>query len=254
MIESLLEIEIAYSMLKKSSEEHEENEINPLDSHYEKLKTDIVPLDKNSTEFELIQRYVENTHAPTHDQYKLEIMNVFKVVREGERRRFNPFSKLHNRMLLWHGSRVTNFAGILSAGLKIAPPEAPVSGYMFGKGIYFADMVSKSANYCATTPTNNIGLMLLSEVALGNVKELTRATFIQSLPNDVHSVKGVGKTMPNPTDFFTLDDGVVIPYGKQITNNAVNSELLYNEYIVYDPAQVNIQYMLKVKFNYHKRY
>jgi len=44
------------------------------------------------------------------------------------------------RRLLWHGSRATNFGGILSQGLRIAPPEAPVSGYMFGKGIYLADM------------------------------------------------------------------------------------------------------------------
>jgi poly [ADP-ribose] polymerase len=40
---------------------------------------------------------------------------------------------------------------------------------MFGKGIYFADMVSKSANYCFTTPDNSMGLMLLCEVALGNM-------------------------------------------------------------------------------------
>ena len=45
-------------------------------------------------------------------------------------------------MLLWHGSRLTNWVGILSKGLRIAPPEAPVTGYMFGKGVYFADMVS----------------------------------------------------------------------------------------------------------------
>jgi len=32
-------------------------------------------------------------------------------------------------MLLWHGSRTTNFAGILSQGLRIAPPEAPVVSY-----------------------------------------------------------------------------------------------------------------------------
>jgi poly [ADP-ribose] polymerase len=43
-------------------------------------------------------------------------------------------------MLLWHGSKLTNFMGILAGGLKIAPPEAPTTGYMFGKGIYFADM------------------------------------------------------------------------------------------------------------------
>lgn len=54
------------------------------------------------------------------------------------------FDKLPDgeRMLLWHGSRSTNFAGILKQGLRIAPPEAPVSGYMFGKGVYFADVCS----------------------------------------------------------------------------------------------------------------
>lgn len=72
-------------------------------------------------------------------------------------------------MLLWHGSRLTNFVGILSQGLRIAPPEAPVTGYMFGKGVYFADMVTKSANYCFTSRENNVALMLLCEVALGEV-------------------------------------------------------------------------------------
>ena len=70
-------------------------------------------------------------------------------------------------MLLWHGSRLTNFVGILSEGLKIAPYEAPMTGYMFGKGIYFADVVSKAANYCLPSRINNVGLMLLCEVALG---------------------------------------------------------------------------------------
>ena len=36
--------------------------------------------------------------------------------------------------------------------------------FQFGKGIYFADMSSKSANYCFTNQRNNIGLLLLSEV------------------------------------------------------------------------------------------
>ena len=34
------------------------------------------------------------------------------------------------RQLLWHGSRLSNWVGILSQGLRIAPPEAPVTGYM----------------------------------------------------------------------------------------------------------------------------
>ena len=72
-----------------------------------------------------------------------------------------------NKMLLWHGSRLTNFVGILSQGLRIAPPEAPVTGYMFGKGVYFADMSSKSANYCFTNKENNTGILILCEVAIG---------------------------------------------------------------------------------------
>ena len=64
-------------------------------------------------------------------------------MRHGEAKEFEAFDSLDNHMLLWHGSRTTNFAGILSQGLRIAPPEAPVTGYMFGKGVYFADMSSK---------------------------------------------------------------------------------------------------------------
>lgn len=50
------------------------------------------------------------------------------------------------------------------SGLRIAPPEAPVTGYMFGKGVYFADMFSKSANYCYATRTAKDGVLLLCEV------------------------------------------------------------------------------------------
>lgn len=36
----------------------------------------------------------------------------------------------------------------------------------FGKGIYFADMSSKSANYCYPSQNNNVGLLLLCEVSV----------------------------------------------------------------------------------------
>ena len=86
-------------------------------------------------------------------------------------------SGLGNRFLLFHGSRTSNLAGILSQGLWIAPPEAPVTGYMFGKGVYFADMSSKSANYCFATRSNPVGLLLLCEVALGQSLELVDADY-----------------------------------------------------------------------------
>ncbi|XP_068156658.1 poly [ADP-ribose] polymerase [Drosophila tropicalis] len=247
MLDSLAEIEVAYNLIKT---EDSGEDINPLDKHYEQLKTQLNTLDKSSEEFATIKKYVQNTHASTHSSYELEIVDVFKVARQGESRRYKPFKKLHNRKLLWHGSRLTNFVGILSHGLKIAPPEAPPTGYMFGKGIYFADMVSKSANYCCTSQQNSTGLMLLSEVALGNMMECNAAEYVTKLPKDKHSCYGHGRTMPDPKESQMRDDGVEIPLGRPVTDEKLKSSLLYNEYIVYDIAQVNVQYLLRMEFKY----
>ena len=46
---------------------------------------------------------------------------------------------------------------------------------MFGKGVYFADMVSKSANYCMATRDAPTAVLLLSDVALGKQHELSGA-------------------------------------------------------------------------------
>ncbi|XP_073484406.1 poly [ADP-ribose] polymerase 1 [Aquarana catesbeiana] len=246
MLDNLLDIEVAYSLLRGGTDDAEKD---PIDVKYEKVKTDIKVIDKDSEEAKIIHQYVKNTHAETHNAYELEVLDVFKIEREGERQRYKPFKQLHNRQLLWHGSRTTNFAGILSQGLRIAPPEAPVTGYMFGKGVYFADMVSKSANYCHTTPSNPTGLILLGEVALGSMYELKAASHITKLPKGKHSVKGLGRTAPDPAATVQLD-GVDVPLGKGMSTNINDTSLMYNEYIVYDTAQVNLKYLLKLKFNY----
>lgn len=244
MVDNLMELEVAYNLMKATGSNHS------MDAYYDQLKTEIDILDRESEEFEIIKQYVKNTHAATHSNYKLHIQDVYTIKRHGEEKRYKPFRKLHNRKLLWHGSRTTNYAGILSQGLRIAPPEAPVTGYMFGKGIYFADMVSKSANYCCTDTTNNVGLMLLSEVALGEMYELYQAKYVEKLPKGKHSVKGIGRTEPNPDATVKLND-IDVPVGEGVQPTLPkNTGLLYNEFIVYDVAQVNIKYLLKLEFKY----
>lgn len=76
------------------------------------------------------------------------------------------------------------------------------------------------------------------------------AEYVTQLPMDKHSVKGVGKTYPNPDECIVREDGVKIPLGKSVTDSKIKSSLLYNEYIVYDVAQVKVQYLFKMKFNY----
>ena len=248
MLDSLMEMEIAYNLLSVKSDSTK----NPIDLHYEQLNTDIDVIDKSSKEFDIIKQYVKNTHAATHTQYELIVEEVYVVKRQVEEQRFKPFKKLPNRKLLWHGSRVTNYAGILSQGLRIAPPEAPVTGYMFGKGIYFADMVSKSANYCCTNRASSTGLLMLCEVALGNMYEKLQAEYIEKLPKGKHSTFGRGLTEPDPNQVYTTEDGVVIPYGPGVPANIDKGRaaLLYNEYIVYDVAQVKAKYLVKMNFKY----
>ncbi|XP_050773804.1 poly [ADP-ribose] polymerase 2 isoform X6 [Gopherus flavomarginatus] len=158
-----------------------------------------------------------------------------------------------SRMLLWHGSRLGNWVGILSHGLQVAPPEAPVTGYMFGKGIYFADMSSKSANYCFASRQRNVGLLLLCEVALGECQELLEANAeAGELPPGKHSTKGLGKLAPVPSNSIMLD-GAAVPLGPAVETGVTNPHgytLNYNEFVVYDPGQVRMRYLLQVRFNF----
>lgn len=126
-----------------------------------------------------------------------------------------------------------------------------VSGYMFGKGVYFADMCSKSANYCFPNINNSTGLLLLCEVALGNSLELQHAKMVDKLPKGFHSVKGCGKIYPNPDETVTSEDGLSIPSGMPVEDLSIESSLLYNEYIVYDTAQIRAKYLFKVNFNFN---
>ena len=78
----------------------------------------------------------------------IQVQDIFRIERNGENERFaqSPYANLKSsdRRLLWHGSRVTNYGGILSQGLRIAPPEAPVNGYAFGKGVYLVSLPHSS--------------------------------------------------------------------------------------------------------------
>lgn len=247
MVEALGEIELATKLLSIDPGLMDD----PLYYHYQQLNCGLTPVGADSEEFSMVANYMENTHAKTHSGYTVELSQLFRASRAGEADRFQQFSSSKNRMLLWHGSRLTNWAGILSQGLRIAPPEAPVTGYMFGKGVYFADMFSKSANYCYANSGANDGVLLLCEVALGDMNELLNSDYnADKLPPGKLSTKGVGRTAPNPSEAKTLEDGVVVPLGKPVDHSSSKGTLLYNEYIVYNTEQIKMRYVIQVKFNY----
>lgn len=134
LLESLSDMKIAEDIMKEAKSSSK-SDMHPLDRQYAGLHMDEVEaLDPKSTEFTELAEYLHKTRGQTHS-FKYEIEDIFRIRREGEFDRFekSQYGKMRaDRRLLWHGSRTTNFGGILSQGLRIAPPEAPVSGYMFG--------------------------------------------------------------------------------------------------------------------------
>ncbi|XP_067931364.1 poly [ADP-ribose] polymerase 2-like [Watersipora subatra] len=243
LLEAFGDIEIAVNVLKMG-----DSNIHPVDRKYLSLECDLEPMDKSCDIYKLLKSYLLNTHGSKHSRYSIELLDIFQIDKD------QPSGPdVGNKMLLWHGSRLTNWVGILAKGLRIAPPEAPATGYAFGKGVYFADCSSKSGNYCFPSETKNVGLLLLNEVTLGQQNELASSNCdADKLPKGKHSVKGCGKMAPNPEDNTDLD-GVTVPCGKLKETGTVNSSgytLQYNEYIVYSTNQIKMKYLLKVKFNF----
>lgn len=245
LLNTLSDIQIAMTILNDKVSEMQ----HPADSHYHGLNCNITPLEKASTEYEMVELYLQNTHAKTHCQYDIQLLNVFQSERSNEKKKFKDVG---NRLLLWHGSRLSNAVGILKQGLRIAPPEAPCTGYMFGKGVYFADMSSKSANYCYPTHSQNQGLLFLCEVAVGKQRKLLNSDSAgHKLPKGYHSVMGQGSVAPDPEKNVTLSDGTIVPQGAGKETGLKNPSgylLNYNEYIVYNEDQIKIRYILHIKF------
>lgn len=232
--------------ITKNITNNTESEKNIIEQSYEQLKNNITPIDKSSDIWKTIDEFIQKGKCPTHNYYQLELLDCYELEREGEKEKYTE--NIGNKMLLWHGSRLTNYVGILTTGLRIAPPEAPSTGYMFGKGVYFADMVTKSANYCHHHLSNNVGLLLICEVALGQTNDLLHSDYhAANLPTGKASTKGCGATGPAQENFIKLG-GIIVPMGPGEATS-VNGSLLYNEYIVYDVDQIKMKYLVKCQFN-----
>lgn len=263
MLEALTDMQLANEIMKTAKGKKSNDKVHVLDRQFQGLGLqEMTALDSGAKEFKEIETYLMKTHGSTHG-YSYQIEDIFRIERTGEDSRFqtskfSDMGKKSDRRLLWHGSRVTNFGGILSQGLRIAPPEAPVSGYMFGKGVYLADMSSKSAGYCSSYSTNGTGLLLLCEAELGTPPlKLTDSDYnAGKRANDEGCIStwGVGQTAPLAwKDAGAIHEslkGVRMPdVAKKAPGSTCekNAYLLYNEYIVYDISQIKLRYLLRVK-------
>ena len=166
LIDSLSDIRITAEIT--DAVDKDKDKTHELDLKYKKLNWKIEPLDPKSKEYQTLVQTLDINHSST-GRWKIKWLEIFKLWREGEAKKFKKH--IGNRKLLWHGSTFSNLGGILSQGLRIVPPEAPAWGYAFGKGVYFVDVIHKSAGYTRYYLSNNIGLLALWDVAIGKTND-----------------------------------------------------------------------------------
>lgn len=267
LIQSLEQMQDTANTNEELNEESSSSsKASKVDEQYKSMNCPLKAVPKDSEEWRMISDYVK--HGQGHKRsimgnsldpdQTVELIDVIAATRPEEESAFTTDPKLlKNRQLLWHGSGMGNWGSILKTGLRIAPPEAPSTGWLFGKGLYFANVLGKSAAYCAMTDDGDYGVLALLECALGDHHMCKKATHVSGRAAEVVAKKGVGHTWAVGTTFPTtpyesLPDGTSVPCGdlKRDINRLgkTKSEKLkghgtleYDEMIVYQKSQVPTQ-------------
>jgi hypothetical protein len=69
-----------------------------------------------------------------------------------------------------------------------------------------------------------------------------------SAPEGYHSIKGVGRNIPDENGQTEFDKDIIVPSGKTIANPHLKiqySQLNFNEYIVFDPDRILIKFIVQ---------
>ena len=190
------------------------------DRKYRALGAKLQVVSPQDPAFRQVEQRILSTQSSRHS-FKVRVNRVFTAELPEERRRFETEGqRVGNLQGLFHGTKNCNMAGILSRGLLIAPKSAPVNGYMFGKGIYFADQSSKSAQYSLMWASNKqpFGYLFLADVALGKIKTETGPQYREEAPDGYHSVQG-----------------------------CKGQHLIHNEFIIYKTSQCTLRYIAEIE-------
>lgn len=193
------------------------------DQEYEALGCQIAPVDGKSSEFKEMRDYIVESQLKGRS---IKVERMFRVSRPEEEKTFTE--TMDNQRMLFHGSRIQNWVGLLSRGILL--PKIVVSmgvnrtdaGWL-GHGIYFGDAACTSVFY--TTPgRRKTRLMTVARVALGKAKQYKKITYgLSEPPKGYDSCHGVRR------------------------QKSVASEFDDDEFVIYDTAQQKMEYLVEFK-------
>ncbi len=191
-------------------------------SLYDLLGAQISPVAEKDAEYARIVDFLQRT---SRHGYGIRVRDVFAIEIPSERAAYasNTFGS-HRVLRLTHGTNSANVRHILhehGAGSGLRVPRSMTNGWMFGPGIYFANVASKSANYCHGR-SGNPRMMFLADVAVG----------------DMHVARdAMSATRHAPPRYHSV-------WGKAGHTGSWGGKLLYDEFIVYRQEQQTIRYLV----------
>ena len=193
------------------------------DQEYEALGCKITPMDRKSSEYQEMADYVINSQVKSRS---IKVENVFRISRPEEEKAFT--ADISNQRMLFHGSRIQNWVGLLSRGILL--PKIVVSmgvhrtdaGWL-GHGIYFGDAACTSVFY--TSPgRKKTRLMTVARVGLGKVKQYHKITYgLTEPPPGYNSCHGVRR------------------------QNGVTSQFDDDEFVIYNTNQQKMEYLVEFR-------
>lgn len=229
-----------------------------VDDQYKSLNIELDLVDHKNDLFKWIDALVQETRASNHRHLgKIRLLNVWKahknneydlfikksesIAKECGKHNIPDILKKHipkrndvakeiqelyknaNVIPLFHGSRTNNLTGILKQGLLIRPAGIQVNGGMYGLGLYFASMSTKSINYTSINSSywaggnDTTAYMFINDCVLGNQKIADR-----SFQYNAQNIK------PNHS--------VWAKSGSAVIND---------EYMIYETGQQHIRYLIE---------
>jgi len=161
---------------------------------YKALDCKVEILNREDSKFKEIESYVIKSKVGYRNVGKVK--NIYFLCRDSEQLAFDK--NIGNEKLLFHGSRVQNWVGILSRGILLPKTVVKLgvnrtdAGWL-GHGIYFGDAIDTSLAY-AGSGRRGTSFVAIATVALGKIKNYSKITYGLTEPptgyNSCHGVRG----------------------------------------------------------------
>jgi len=98
-----------------------------VDNKYKALRCQVSYVEPDDGNFRTIRDHVLDNQVKSRE---IEVLNVYGIKREAETSRFT--SQLHNQELLFHGSKISNWVGLLSRGMLMPKSVTALGGKRTG--------------------------------------------------------------------------------------------------------------------------